>query len=680
MIDSDIEKRNRKIDLDKIIEDMFKEIGEINESDKPQGQKTQAFKRAAEKVTRALYGKRAKNKRNGITHNTASKYLTKIRNQVTSKGWLHHSLHVTLDRLGKKYPHCQHLIEPLQDQELEATRLAVKALKDKLLQVDRLKKAVDGIDINSTRYASMVNDTAKSFEAWKPELQRLKPVNKDDRAHQKEALFALLDECGELFNDLEGIKIDHEIMRWLVKDSFAAAVSSETSAFALSKKKGQTIDIDYPTIMARCEFLLSPVNPEVWNWEALATGIALATGRRAIEVLVQGEFEKSGTHKLMFSGQAKERGGVDRENKFEIYSLVEADKVLAAIAMLRSYPKVTAMIDELDAGRHYQFNELVHNRTAAYLNDFMRDMMEAANISTGIPNRSWVFKDTRAIYAAVCFKLFFDEDKRWANVDQDMFFQTLLGHSDPKAQAHYKQFKILRAGQKWESIVADEKDRLSELQRFDSHEDIVNSKALAKMHENVKKLIKQDPDIEIKQRTIKSNFGGNYATIRKYMAIVEEALSFETTLDTILKRDVDSPEKPEPKPEKEKEQTKPETEEKPAEEKPIKPEEKPKFAAPKRLDNGYWLVAMNYRGLDFDFTVTADNAMLAMHAAWKEYEFCASLPKKPMINTIKKNGWWIAQVKHKGNVVLEHMGPGKKSEYVNAVLVDYNKRFAKYWQ
>ncbi|WP_234913506.1 protelomerase family protein [Vibrio anguillarum] len=676
MSDSDIEKRNRKIDLDKIIEDMFKEIDEINKSERSQGQKTQAFRRAAEKVTRALYGKRAKSKRDAITHNTASKYLTKIRNRVTAHGWLHHSLAITLERLTNKYPHCRHLIEPLQDLELEATRLGVKALKDKLLQADRLRKAISAINVDSTRYASEVNAASKAFEDWKVEVQKLKPVNKADRAQQKDALFALLDESGDLFNDLEHLKIDHEIMRWLVKDSFTAAVSSETSAFALSKKKGQTIDIDYPTIMARCEFLLSPVNPDVWNWEALATGIALATGRRAIEVLVQGEFVKSGTHKLMFSGQAKERGGVDRENQFEIYSLVEADTVLAAIKMLRGYSKITNMISELEAGRHYQFNELVHNRTAAYLNDFMRDMMEGANISTGIPDRSWVFKDTRAIYAAICFKLFFETDKRWQKMDQDMFFQTLLGHSDPKAQAHYKQFKILRAGQKWESIVTEEKNRLEELKRFDNHEDILASKAISRMHENVKKLIEQDPDIDIKQRTIKSNFGGNYATIRKYLGIVEEALSFDTTLETILKQDDGEKtegKKPEPKEAKKAPEKKTGTEE-------VKPEDKPKFTVPKHLESGHWLVGINYHGIDYDFTVTADNAMKAMHAAWDEYQFCSSLPKKPFISTMQKDGWWIAQVKHKGQVILEHMGPGKKSEYVNALLVDYSKKFAKYWQ
>ena len=53
--------------------------------------------------------------------------------------------------------------------------------------------------------------------------------------------------------------------------------------------------------------------------------------------------------------------------------------------------------------------------------------------------------------------------------------------------------------------------------------------------------------------------------------------------------------------------------------------EKPKFAAPKKLDNGMWLVDMTYKGMTFDFTVQADNAMQAMHAAWNEYVLSAVL-------------------------------------------------------
>lgn len=675
MRNGDIDKRSRKIDLDDIIDKMFKEIDEINASQKTQGQKTQSFKRAAEKVSRALYGERAKNKQNAITHNTASKYLTKIRNQVTAKGWLHHSLASTLRRTVNRYPNCQYLIEALENKNLDATRLGVKALKDKLLQISRLKKAVSAVDTKDPRYASKINEIAKSFDSWNLELQNLKPINKDDRNNKTTELFSLFEESEELFKDLESLKIDHEIMRWLIKDSFSAAVSSETSAFALATKKGQTIDINYPNIMSRCEFLLSPISAETWKWEALATGIAFATGRRAIEVLVQGKFKKSGTYKLIFSGQAKERGGADYDNEFEIYSLIKADTVLAAIDMLRSYSKIESMITELESGRHYQFNELVHNRTAAYLNEFMRQIMSGAKMHTGIADRPWVFKDTRAIYAAICFKLFFETDKRWAKMDQDMFFQTLLGHSDPKAQAHYKQFKITEAGNKWESIIAEGKNRLSALNEFDANEDIVKSKALIRMHENVKKLIEQDPDIKLTQRAIKGAFGGNYETIRKYLAIVDEAIKFDTTLDSILHKEDESTNKPKPKLNTE---TKTDNVLDKAPDAIIN--DKPKFSKPIKLDSGYWQVIITHNSINYDFDVEAKDSLAAMRVAWDEYQFCLTLPEAPTVTTLRKDSWWIARIIHRDVTVCEVSGPGNKRDYVNSVIDNYQKSFSKYWQ
>ncbi|PSW48368.1 hypothetical protein CTM83_20245 [Photobacterium leiognathi subsp. mandapamensis] len=660
---------------------MFSEISKIDGSKKNQSQKTQSYRRAADKVVRALYGKRAKNKANAITLNTASKYLTKVRNQVTKRGWLHHSYEQTVNRLNGRYPLCVHLLSPLEGQELETTRLRVKALKDKLLQVDRLEKALHGIDPNSAKYASSINELSKSFVDWKDEILRLKPVNKDERIEHINDLYTMFGECRELYNDLGGLKIDHEVMRWLIKDDFAAAEGAETSASALSAKKGQTIDIDYPTIMSRCEFLLSPVNLSVWKWEALAVGIALATGRRAIEVLIQGEFTKTGKYSLKFSGQAKERTGIDRENEFEIYSLIEADKVLSAIEILRSYPNIQAMFKELSEGRHYQFNELVHNRTATHLNNFMRDMMRGAEMETGI-GRDWVFKDTRAIYAAICFKLFFDTDKRWNNVDQDMFFQTLLGHSDPKAQAHYKQFKIKRAGSKWDSIVADKKDRLTELERFDRHDDIVNSSrgSMLKMHNNVKSLIKQDPNVKITQRIIKDNFGGNYATIKKYLAIVDEALSFETTLETILSKDVQTEpseacvsvsKKDTSKSSNTKEKNKQQAEK--AQPSP----EKPKFKILNQDENN-WLVEMLYDNKQYNLNVPAANNMEAMKNAWQQYELYSDLPEVPNVQMTQKDGWWIARIMHKGMIVAESMGPGKQEEHKRSVLVSYQNIYNQF--
>ena len=583
----DVSKRVRKIDLDMVIDDLFKDIEEIDSSDKSQSRKTQSYKRAAQKVIKALYGLRARNKANAISLNTASKYLTKVRNQVSKRGWLHHRYQPTIIRLKSKYPQCIHLLEPIEEQELETTRLRVKALKEKLLQVDRLEKAIRAISLEDTNYKTSINNISKAFPDWSMELLHLKSEDKEGRSGEINKLLSTIVECRLLYNEIGGLKIDHEVMRWLIKDDFSSAESAETSASALSTKKAQTIDIDYPTIMSRCEYLLSPVNLSVWKWEALATGIALATGRRAIEVLIQGEFEQTGKYSISFSGQAKERTGIDHTNKFEIYSLIDADKVISAIEVLRNYPNIKTMIKELNDGRHYQFNELVHNRTATHLNNFMREMMSGANIDTGI-GRNWVFKDTRAIYAAICFKLFFDTDDRWKNVDQDMFFQTLLGHSDPKAQAHYKQFKIKRAGSKWKSIVAKKKDRLTELELFNNNEDIINSSrgSMIKMHDNVKALIKQNPNVKITQRIIKDNFGGNYATIKKYLAIVDDALSFDATLENILNKNTETNE-----------------------------QEKPKFKIITSNDKNY-LVEITHKKEQYDIEVIAENAMDAMKTAW----------------------------------------------------------------
>lgn len=645
-----MEYRNRKIDLQRVISDLLKEVKEIEGSERTQGQKTQAFKRAATKVINKLYGKRSSQQANSLSHNTASKYLTKVRNAVTEKGWKHHALDETLARLKVRYPHSIHLIEPLEDRPLTETRVAVKALRDKLLQAERLQKKVATVDIKSGRYASLINDVARVFPLWKSELQWLKPLKAEQREEAMERFMAMLDETHSLYNDLDGLKIDHEVMRHLVKDAFAATSRSSESAFSLATKKGQTIDVDYPTIMARCEFLLSPTSPNLWTWEALTTGIALATGRRAIEVLVQGQFEKTGPNTLRFSGQAKERGGVDYDNAFEIYSLVESDKVLAAVDMLRKMPKVVDLINT-EAERHFQFNEVVHNRTAAYLNEFIRNMMKGAGIETGIAGRDWVFKDTRAIYAAICFKLFFDTDPRWKNKDQDVFFKELLGHSDMKAQAHYKQFKVPRAGEKWETLVVETKDRHAALVAMDDDERITASSAMKRMHENVKTLVAQDPGIDVKQRTIKDAFGGNYATIRKYLEIVDDALSFNMSLDSILKKEPVNKVSTNPGDRQQAKTTQP------LEDEPKKI--RPKFKA-NHLNGCQWHVTIELENERRSFEVMAKNMPEAMKAAWGEWEFVTQ--SNPPVALLKSGDMWKATISQNGKIYVELYQKGRKEE------------------
>ncbi|EKO3414732.1 hypothetical protein N2V14_004084 [Vibrio fluvialis] len=652
-----IDKRNRKFDLDELIEDTFKEISAITDSDKSVGLKTQSFKRLATKIVNRLFGERArKNKATSLTLNTANRYLTKIRNEITAKGWKHHSFEKSVDRIVANHPCSAYMIDNLSDLSLEQTRVKVKSVRNKLAQSERLTSRLEKLDQSSSTYASTVNAIAKDFPLWAYELGSLKTLNASDRAAAMDRVNMIIDESKSLYNELSSLKIDHEIMRHLTKDHFTKKAFDDANTEVLNIKKSNTINIDYPTLMSRVEFLLTPIHPGLWTWEALATGVSFATGRRDIEVLVQGRFTKTGKHTFKFSGQAKERGGIDYENQFDIYSLIETDKVLAAIDLLRKKPNVAQMVSYLssiDETRHYQFNELVHNRTAGPLNKFMNEFMAGAGFTTGGLGRNWTSKDTRAIYAAICFKLFFEEDERWKNKDQDLFFQELLGHSDGKAQAHYKAFKITKAGQKWEAIKAD-KDRLAELKKLDSDERITGNEAYARIHEAVKQIITQDPGVKnISQRKVKDECGGNFKTIKFYLEeIAASALSFDTDLDSLLKKEVETGTNRATKPEE------------PLAEKVIDNDshERPTIK-PKALGNNRWEVTIVHKGQEHvELVDDANNMMDAGKQAIEQLQAKNALPDTPPDPVVSKDkGMWHSRIIIRGQSICEAWNPSKKA-------------------
>ncbi|EKO3874538.1 hypothetical protein P0F29_003167 [Vibrio metschnikovii] len=655
-----VEKRNRKFDLDELIEQTFKEIESITNSDKSVGLKTQSFKRLATKVVNRLFGERSrKNPQTALTLKTASKYLSKLRNQISARGWKHHSFEQAASRIIKLHPSSAYMIDDLCELDLESTRVKVKSVRDKLAQSDRLIKRLSTLDTNLSAYASAVNAISKDFPAWAKEVDGLKTLKPTDRSSALDKLMTVLTEAQSLYNDLTSLKIDHEIMRHLTKDQFTRKAGIDADAEVLNIKKTNTIDIDYPTLMSRVEFLLNPIHPELWNYEALATGIGFATGRRDIEILIQGRFERTGKNTFRFSGQAKERGGVDYENQFDIYSLIDTDVVLKALDLLRKKQNIAGMIEELNSYqdmRYYQFNELVHNRTAAPLNKFMREFMKGAGFEIGGLDRNWTSKDTRAIYAAICFKLFFETDPRWAKKDQDIFFQELLGHSDARAQAHYKAFKIMNAGQKWEPIKVENKDRLAELKKLDNDERIQKSESYSRIHETVKRIMAQEPGIKsISQRMIKTECGGNFQTIKFYLEeIAKDALSLETSLESILKQEASMSEV------KSAEKTDDIEAQDLKEQAESVVNEKPKLVT-KRLDNGQWEVTITYKNnTHIELVDDAVNMMVAGRMALKQWDTKRQLPEVAPEPILSKDGkMWYSRIVIRGHTLCEAWNPSK---------------------
>ena len=655
-----IETRNRKTNLDQIIIDLLDELGEIQTSDRTQSAKTMAYSRAAKKVITALYGKRKQKSSNSLSLDGASKALTKVRNAVTDTGAMHHSFDKSISSLRNNFPHCSYLVDEIDGYPLRETRERWSKLREKITHVVRVEKQLKKLSPEISNYATVVNKMAKDFPAWSHEIESLKTLKKEDRANAIERLQTIFDETREFYPALDKLKIDHEVMRHLTKDSFSTDNKQAESKANLIFKKEAVVNIDYNKQMQLMSLLLS--DSSAHQWEALAVGVAMATGRRAIEVLFQGEFEKIDKNRLKFTGQAKKRGGVT-DDEMEIYSLADANIVLKALSRLRSFSNI-ASLASLKAERHYSVNELVSNRTAGPLNKFMRDLVDRFPITLEGYRRDWVFKDTRAMYAKTCFELFFKDDKRWAKKDENMFYQELLGHHDTDAQNHYMQFKIHNAGAKWEPIVDDSPERrINAMKAMSDNEWIAARESRSSLHRAVLEMLEKDPWRSIKPIDIRKDNNGktrNYTMVKQYLEVVEDALKVDHSLDAIMER-------------KAEEHSKTKTEENPEEkvhpkmEQPVdkgsEPVLKPKMKGHKE-DDGTWLVDVTIEEENWQISVgkEPENVMEACRLAWNEFEFRRALPESPPAPLVTKDaGMWYSRIVIKGQAICEVWTPSKKA-------------------
>lgn len=655
-----IETRNRKTNLDKIIIDLLDELGAIQTSDRTQSAKTMAYSRAAKKVITALYGKRKQKSSNSLSLDGASKALTKVRNAVTDTGAMHHSFDKSISSLRNNFPHCSYLVDEIDGYPLRETRERWSKLREKITHVVRVEKQLKKLSPEISNYATVVNKMAKDFPAWSHEIESLKTLKKEDRADAIERLQAIFEETRDFYPALDKLKIDHEVMRHLTKDSFSSDnKQAENKANLIFKKEG-VVNIDYTKQMQLMSLLLS--DSSAHQWEALAVGVAMATGRRAIEVLFQGEFEKIDNNRLKFTGQAKKRGGVTGD-EMEIYSLADANVVLKALSRLRSFSNI-ASLASLKAERHYSVNELVSNRTAGPLNKFMRDLVDRFPITIEGHRRDWVFKDTRAMYAKTCFELFFKDDKRWAKKDENMFYQELLGHHDTDAQNHYMQFKIHNAGAKWEPVVDDSPERrINAMKAISENEWIAARESRSSLHKVVIEMLEQDPWRTIKPIDIRKDNNGktrNYAMVKQYLEVVEDALKIDHSLDAIMERKAKEHSKP-------KAEEKPEKEAKPKVEQPAdkssEPVLKPKMKGHKE-DDGTWLVDVTIEDDSWQISVGKEpkNVMEAFRLAWNEFEYRKALPEKPPAPLVTKDGgMWYSRIMIKGQAICEVWTPSKKA-------------------
>lgn len=512
-----------KIDLQKIGDDLRAEVKKIEAADIPQGQKTTAHKRAVQKALNALYldkrrygGDKVENR---ITLSTFSRYLTKLRKMLEELNLHHHLLEREAERMKKRHPHHAPLFDKflVEGASLADLRKAKVEAKGILKQEAELAAALNQINFAKVFKAPLLL-LAKAHPDWADRLKAL--VDEEGRAKRLAEIRAVLDEVPDAMTDLLGLKIDHEAIVALKLPAGLKDEHLENADKRLERKQQQTLLVDYPGYMRKLGLLLT----QPWNrsgdktdWDFDMTVFALcgATGRRPIEIISLGRFERVDDHRLRFFGQAKKRDE-GRDQGILIYSLYPTDLVMKAFNGLRELP-YTQELALLEQENMRSVEERIANRVSNYLNQLARVVF--AGVSEG--RRLY---DTRAIYARICKERWFDHDPRWQRINEDAFYSELLGHDDPAAQLNYKSIKLAnfdRKAPKPEAMTT----RLEALGELDHlMPDMANGDAAVRLHEWVKQQLIEHPGKVIHQTVLVREYGAYKPMAKRYMEACGGAL------------------------------------------------------------------------------------------------------------------------------------------------------------
>lgn len=448
----------QKVELQPLINQLIADIKAIDDDQGlSRGDKTKRLARLADRLKNKLYEDRRRKDVDKLKASSYRRYLTTVRKAVTAQNWRHHSVEEVAHRLAKHHPrYADQLLAMAGLEDITALRLAHRDLLAQIRQ------------------------------------------DRDDDA----------------FEAVKGMKLDHEIMRHLTLPAATKEQLATDAVETLEQRATNTVSINYSWLVDKIHELLAATEVRADGtttpyFSYLALGLALATGRREVEILKLGRFEKVGEFELEFSGQAKRRGGVDYGDSYRIYTLLQAELVLEAFAKLRAMPEVLEL-QHLD-------NTEVNRRTAKTLNTLTKRVF-------GSQER--VFKDSRALWARVVFELNFTRDPRWAKVNETVFWREMLGHEDMDTQESYKAFKIdFTAQEKSADQVSRFASRLDALEALDEHEQITGREAMQKIHRWVKETVKAAPDARITQKGISTNVGSYRPVIKEYLELAAEALA-----------------------------------------------------------------------------------------------------------------------------------------------------------
>lgn len=680
----------KKVKIHELIEGLEKAVREIEESDLKQAEKTRKFKAAAKKFKSTLFTDkrkyRGKGAANRITLNTFNAYLTRARKPFDTM--MHHGFADEINRLSKRYPAWATQLKEWLELSAAEVRKQHGEMQTALRQIIPMTERLNSIKLGTAGAEKKLASLGNQYPFWRGWLMEM--AVRDYQEPQKlfrEALRQGID----LLEDLQRLKINHEVTYSLRLEPGERSSLQQKWGENLADKKRSTVTIDYPTYMQRVLDILSAPD-SVYNQDParsaiapLAFALSAVSGRRLIEIARLGMFEKIDKQRVKFWGQAKKRTDTD-EGRI-IYTLCDSDLFLKKLDVLRNAPATADFdeaISEMASNDTRTKNQIISDRLGFPFNKFVKDFFA---------DERRVYKDSRSLYARICYETWFTRDPRWANCDEDVFFAELLGHDDEDTQTHYKQFKLHNFSLTWKPTIGQENTRLAALEKLDPEmPGFANGDAGVRMHEWVKEQIRENPAAKITTYSLRKNYGANPQLAARYLAFAADALGqavaengrYESTetpdpiVIDIVNEDVEEDEESESDdPDIESDELEIEEEDTPSTAEAI--QQKPRIT-PLRLADGTWQVNIAAGGREVTWTGTASSSAAAMQTAWSEFaneskpkepvEIAAEMPR-PRLQLV--DGWWTSEIIVDGKTLVYIEQEGSREDILEATKQAWEK-------
>lgn len=357
-----------------------------------------------------------------------------------------------------------------------------------------------------SRHAHDVFQKIEALQAEYPEYaEMLAPIITDEQRRVTEVTrkvaAKLLEEDTARSDDLRAIlitmskngELEHPIIKYM-------QISENDSARIMLKKGKRLSEKKENAPIYFIDDLLNVANQALESSSTydLAVGVALSTGRRAIEVMYQGEFKAIGDYEIEFSGQAKRGKGVDTDS-YIIPTVIKTDKIVEAVTKIRTssqFEKLEEKLAEIEEEKGslsiIERNEHINVATARMLNYSAKKLLDP---NTPQEESDVQFKDTRVLALQIAIKRIRETSK--TKGDLNVFVKNFQGHQNFKELENYMHIEVTEDAKKADrNVIKEEKTRdieittdLADYKVFDQADDFLNKlnkKPLWKLHQRVK--------------------------------------------------------------------------------------------------------------------------------------------------------------------------------------------------